>query len=64
MAERLIDRLLIINERHLKSVLNRQVSHYNTVDHTESGTTLHRDRVARSQNPAVATYVVGERSAA
>jgi putative transposase len=33
-------------------------------DHTERGTTLHRDLITRSQSQAVDPYVVGECSAA
>jgi putative transposase len=60
----LTDRLIMLNERHLTSVLNRYAAHYTTDGHTERGTTSHHDPITHSQSQAVGPFVVGEYSAA
>jgi transposase InsO family protein len=59
----LTDRLLIINEHHLESVLIRYVSHYNHRRPHRARHHTHRDPITRLQSQAVGPCIVGECSA-
>ncbi|WP_238413083.1 integrase core domain-containing protein [Saccharothrix deserti] len=52
------DRLLVINEHHLRSVLDRYVAHYNHRRPTEHDNSPHHDRSTRFRRRATRRYTV------
>ncbi|WP_238413147.1 transposase [Saccharothrix deserti] len=57
------DRLLIINERHLRSVLQRYVSHYNHRRPHRARQLAPHDQTAQSRSRTTHRYVADQSSA-
>ncbi|WP_238598019.1 integrase core domain-containing protein [Saccharothrix sp. ALI-22-I] len=58
------DRLLIINEHHLRSVLDQYVSHYNHRRLHRARQLTHHDRTMRSPSPTSRRYAADRSSVA
>ncbi|WP_231500425.1 transposase [Saccharothrix sp. NRRL B-16314] len=58
------DRLLIINQHHLRTVLNRYTTHYNTADHTKPYNSHHHDQTTQPQSRAAPRYAADQSSPA
>ncbi|GAB2968772.1 hypothetical protein GCM10027184_17170 [Saccharothrix stipae] len=58
------DRLLIINEHHLRTVLDHYATHYTTDDPTEHCISCHRGQIDRRQSRATPRYATDQSSAA
>ncbi len=57
------DRLLVINQRHLRPVLQRYASHYNHRRPAKPGNSHHHDRNTPSQNRAARRHAADQSSA-